>query len=211
MKRVVFNQENGVIGLLPHRVRSDAGFSIIEVLVAIIILSIGMLGAVGMQTAALQSNKESRNQAAATSFARELAEKMRGNHIVAIRSAAGDINPYVLDATLDASTVISIPSQNCFTAATGCTALEDVARWDMADWQLRVQKELPTPRVKVCFDNDPFDSAGKPRWACSNSGGVAVVKMSWNRNNTAGKLTFTSDTTNDVPALVVPVTSGSSQ
>ena len=61
---------------LSHRTQS--GFSLIEVLVAIIILSVGMLGAVGMQATALQSNKETRYQAIATTFGRELAEKMRG-------------------------------------------------------------------------------------------------------------------------------------
>ena len=187
----------------------EGGFSIIEVMVAVIILSIGMLGAVGMQSAALQSNKESRNLATAANFAREYAEKMRGNRMVAVRSVSGAINPYVFDVTLTSTPLVATPSQNCFTA--GCTVAEDVARWDVADWQLRVQQELPTPRAKVCFDRDPFDSGGKPRWACTDSGDVAVVKLSWNRTNTAGKLTFTSDTANDIPALVVPVTSGSPQ
>ena len=186
----------------------EGGFSIIEVMVAVIILSIGMLGAVGMQSAALQSNKESRNLATAANFAREYAEKMRGNRVVAVRYLPGAINPYVFDATLAKESVVATPSQNCFTA--GCTVAEDVARWDVADWQQRVQQELPTPRAKVCFDSDPFDG-GKPRWACTDSGDVAVVKLSWNRTNTAGKLTFTSDTANDIPALVVPVTSGSPQ
>ena len=188
---------------------AEAGFSLIEVLVAIIILSVGMLGAVGMQTAALQSNKESRNSAAATSFGREFAEKMRANKAVAIRSLPGTVNPYVFDVTLSGSTAVATPSQNC--ATVGCPLAEDVARWDVADWQLRAQQELPSPHAKVCFDNDPYDSAGRPRWACTNSGDVAVLKMSWNRSNTAGKLTFTSDTSNDTPALVVSLTSGSTQ
>ena len=192
-----------------QRKRKQFGFSLIEVLVAIIILSIGMLGAVGMQSAALQSNKESRNSAAATSFGRELAEKMRANKAVAIRSVAGTVNPYVFDVTLNASTAVAIPSQNC--ATVGCPLAEDVARWDIADWQLRAQQELPSPRAKVCFDNDPYDSAGRPRWACTDIGDIAVLKMSWNRTNTAGKLTFTSETSTDTPALVVSLTSGSTQ
>lgn len=187
----------------------QTGFSIIEVLVAIIILSIGMLGAVGMQTAALQSNKESRNSAVATSFGRELAEKMRTNKAVAIRSGTGAVNPYLFDVTLGGSTTVATPSQNC--ATVGCPLAEDVARWDVADWQLRAQQEIPSPHAKVCFDNDPYDSAGKPRWACTDTGDIAVLKLSWNRTNTAGKLTFTSDTLTDTPALVVSLTSGSTQ
>ena len=192
-----------------HKPLRHSGFSIIEVLVAIIILSVGMLGAVGMQTAALQSNKESRNSAAATSFGRELAEKMRANKAVAIRTPTLTVNPYVFDVTLSASTAVAIPSQNC--ATVGCPLTEDVARWDVADWQLRAKQELPSPRAKVCFDDDPYDSAGKPRWACTDNGDTAVLKMSWNRTNTAGKLIFTSETSIDTPALVVSLTSGSTQ
>ena len=78
---------------------TQVGFSLIEVLVAIIVLSVGMLGAVGMQSAALRSNKESKNLAAAVMFARELGERMRGNHSVAIKTVASD-NPYLFDTTL---------------------------------------------------------------------------------------------------------------
>ncbi|MFC5523960.1 type IV pilus modification protein PilV [Polaromonas jejuensis] len=188
---------------LSHRVQS--GFSILEVLIAIIILSIGMLGAVGMQTAAMQSNKEARNQAAAATFARELAEKMRGNHTVAIKTAPAD-NPYLFDLTLT-GTPLALPATNCFTD--GCPTVKDAAIWDVADWQGRVQTALPTPRVKVCFDQDPFDGTGKPRWACTGTGDIAVLKMGWTRNNTAGTLEFAA--TSGVPVVVVPLTAGSSE
>lgn len=185
--------------------RAQGGFSIVEVLVAIIILSVGMLGAVGMQATAMQSNKEARNQAAATTFARELAEKMRGNHTVAIKTAAAD-NPYIFDITL-VGTPLATPAVNCFTD--GCPTVKDAASWDVADWQGRVQDALPTPRVKVCFDQDPFDSAGKPRWTCTGDGDIAVLKMSWTRKNTAGTLEFAGST--GIPVVVVPLTAGSSE
>lgn len=185
-------------------IREQSGFSILEVLIAIIILSIGMLGAVGMQASAMQANKETRNQAAAATLGRELAEKMRGNHTVAIKTVAAD-NPYIFDATL--SGTIATPSVNCFTA--GCPTHKDAATWDVADWQGRVQAALPTPRVKVCFDKNPFDSAGKPRWACTDDGDVTVLKMSWTRSNTAGTLEFAAST--GIPVIVIPLTAGSSE
>ncbi len=185
--------------------REQSGFSLIEVLIAIIILSVGMLGAVGMQATALQSNMEARNQAAASTFARELAEKMRGNHTVAIKTAAAD-NPYIFDVALAGSS-ITAPSVNCFTD--GCPTVKDAATWDIADWQGRVQTALPTPRVKTCFDQNPFDSVGKPRWACTDDGDIAVLKMSWTRKNTAGTLEFAEST--GAPVIVVPLTAGSSE
>lgn len=192
----------------PWAASAQAGFSILEILVAIIILNIGMLGAIGMQATALQANKETRNQAIATTFARELAEKMRGNHTVAIRTSGVGINPYLFDVTLPDKPDVATPATNCSTSA--CPLLEDAARWDVADWQSRVQKELPTPKVKVCFDQEPFDSAGKSRWACTDNGDIAVLKISWNKKGTDGQFVFTSQTEN-LPTLVIPLTAGSSQ
>lgn len=188
----------------PGRTRKQSGFSILEVLIAILILSVGMLGAVGMQASAMQANKETRNQAAAATFARELGEKMRGNHTVAIKTVASD-NPYLFDVTLTGT--IATPSVNCFTA--GCPTVKDAATWDVADWQGRVQTALPTPRVKVCFDKSPFDGAGKPRWACTDDGDVTVLKISWTRTNTAGTLEFAAST--GIPVAILPLTAGSSQ
>ena len=67
------------------------GFSLIEVLISIIILSFGLLGMVGLQAAALQANRDARLQSVATTLGRELAEKMRGNKAVAVLLA----NPYL--------------------------------------------------------------------------------------------------------------------
>ena len=194
---------------------AEAGFSLIEVLVAIIILSIGMLGAVGMQATALQSNKETRYQSIASTLGRELAEKMRGNNAIAIKTLAIE-NPYLFDAPLASPPTAPGGMVNCFTSSTGCTSPLDLANWDVFDWQQRVQAALPSPRVKVCFDADPFDSAGKARWACAptTTGGgsdVAVLKMSWTRNNTAGTLEFAdaTGTGTGVPIVVVSLTAGS--
>ena len=186
--------------------RGQLGFSLIEVLVAIIVLSVGMLGAVGMQSAALKSNKESKNQAAAVTFARELGERMRGNHSVGIKTVTAD-NPYLFDTTLTGTSSVATFSVNCFTV--GCPIPKDAAAWDVADWQGRVLSVLPTPRVKVCFDKDPYDSAGIARWACTDDGDVSVLKMSWTSSNTAGSLTFAAST--GVPLVVLPLTAGSSQ
>lgn len=191
----------------PSRRRTDRGFTLVEVLVAIVILSVGVLGAVGMQVAAMQSNKEVRTQSIAGGLARELAEKMRGNHVVAIKTAAAD-NPYLLDTTITGTTTFSAPSPNCYQAS--CPTGLNIAAWDIYEWQTRVKDSLPKARILICMDSDPFDAAGKPKWACSNTGDVAILKMAWNRTNTLGELEFTSSNTT-LPLLVLPLTAGSSQ
>jgi len=186
--------------------RQQRGFSLLEVLIAFIILSLGLLGAVGMQAAAMQSNKETRNQTVATSLARELADKMRGNHAIAIKTAAAD-NPYLMSATLNNPSTLpfTAPAENCF--STACSSPVAVATWDMADWQNRLQNALPDPRFVICFDTKPFDADGKTQWACSNDGDISVLKLAWTNNDTKGELKLSSaDTT--LPMVVVPLTAG---
>ena len=190
--------------------RSQAGFSMVEVLVAVMVLSVGVLGAVGMQAASMQSNKDARYQAAAGSLARELAEKMRGNHTVAIETTVA-ANPYLLDVTLSSATTLSAPTPNCVTAA--CPTALNIANWDIYEWQLRVRDTFSSPKIKICMDQDPFDSSGNPKWECSDTGTVAVLKMAWNRPHDksatgATQLTSLADTK---PMLLVPLTAGSSQ
>lgn len=183
----------------------QAGFSILEVLIALVILSFGMLGAVGMQAAAMRSNKETRSQSVAASLARELADKMRGNHAVAIKPDTAN-NPYLVlaEATLTGTAVFTATGENCFTSA--CTTPTAVAAWDMDDWKNRVRNALPDPKIKVCFDETPFDSGGKPQWVCTGKGDIAVVKMAWNSIGTDGVLRFTSG--DMLPLIIVPLTAG---
>ncbi|GAC1355126.1 MAG: hypothetical protein NVSMB34_08010 [Variovorax sp.] len=63
-------------------------------LVAIVVLSFGLLGMVGLQAAAMQNNRDARLQSTAVNLARELAEMMRGNKNVALLATA---NPYLGD------------------------------------------------------------------------------------------------------------------
>ena len=73
--------------------RATAGFTLIEVLVAIVVLSFGLLGMVGLQAASLQANRDARLQSTAVVLARELAEMMRGNKDQAL---LGTNNPYLI-------------------------------------------------------------------------------------------------------------------
>lgn len=189
-----------------HLIR-QRGFTLVEVLVSVVILSIGVLGAVGMQAASLQSNREVRYQVIAASIARELAEKMRGNHIIAVKTTSTD-NPYLLDTTLTASSTLTAPTTNCYT--TSCPTGLDIAAWDIYDLQVRLKDALPTPRIRICMDTQPFTSAGIAKWDCTAGGNVAMLKLAWNRAGTKGETEFTSQTTT-VPLVVLPLTAGSTE
>lgn len=157
------------------------GFSLLEVLISIIILSFGLLGMVGMQAAAMQANKEARMQSTAVRMARELGEMMRGNKNVGVQTTTAD-NPYLI--TFKTADTVTAAATNCFTANCSSGTATALATFEVQDWLTRINTELPGARVKVCFDSTPYDSSGTPKWVCDDTGGVAVIKIGWTRSST---------------------------
>lgn len=166
-----------------HRApRHGAGFTLIEILVSILLLSFGLLGMVALQAGALQGQREARLQAVAIRFATELAERMQGNRAIAMQPVAS-ANPYLLQDFEGAA-----PASTVDCALGGCGSALDVARWDIAEWLARLvdttRGGLPGPRATVCFDEAPYDTDGRPRWACTHSGGIVQIKLGWRRGAT---------------------------
>ncbi len=189
------------------------GFSLVEVLVAIVVLSFGLLGMVGMQAFALQSNREARLQGQAAVLARELAEMMRGNKVVG--SDPSSTNNFYLGTFTVGNLSMGSNASYCSgaNALTPCATPADVAKAEMTDWLNRVNTELPGARVSVCFDGAPYDSNGMPQWTCTPTGAdeIAVIKIGWTRASTdrsqtgAGAIESASS---NPPTIIFPVTSG---
>lgn len=192
-------------------IRNQSGFSLIEVLISIIVLSFGLLGMVGMQTAALQANREARLQSSAAVLARELAEMIRGNKDIGILATG---NPYL--GSFNTSPLATATPSYCLNVATSTAACADraaIANAQMTEWLDRVNAQLPGARVSVCFDSAPFDGNGLPQWACNSTGagGVIVLKIGWTRGSTnrseSGSAALDRAT---APSIVFPITPGSS-
>jgi type IV pilus assembly protein PilV len=193
--------------------RAD-GFSLIEVLVSIIILSFGLLGMVGLQAAALQSNRDARLQSVAGTLARELAEMMRGNNSIAILPQ-GAANPY-LGQFNTVPLVAANPSYclNVSTATPVCLNNTEVAQAQMTEWLARVNDALPSAQVTVCADGSPYDAQGLPQWPCAPGVGLrpnTYIKIGWTRGSTdrtqQGALALDMATR---PSLILPITPGNS-
>ena len=189
------------------------GFSLVEVLVAIVVLSFGLLGMVGMQAFALQSNREARLQGQAAVLARELAEMMRGNKVVG--SDPSSTNNFYLGTFTVGNLSMGSNASYCSgaNALTPCATPADVAKAEMTDWLNRVNTELPGAQVTICFDGAPYDSNGMPQWTCTPTGAdeIAVIKIGWTRASTDRSQTGAGaieSAASNPPTIIFPVTSG---
>jgi type IV pilus assembly protein PilV len=184
------------------------GFSLIEVLISIIILSFGLLGMVGLQSAAIQANRDARLQSTAVTLARELAEMMRGNKDIALLTANNPYFGYFNTTPLAAAS----PSYclNVASRTTPCASTTAIANAQMTEWLARINAELPGAVVRVCIDSQPFTS-GLPTWTCTSTGtgATAVIKIGWTRGSTdrslEGAAALERATT---PSIVFPITPG---
>lgn len=99
--------------------RRQAGLTLIEVLIAVVVLAIGLLGIAGLQSAALANNLISYQYTQASTIAQAMLERMRANRD-GVLAGSYSLEP---GATVPAATA------NCSTAI--CSPAEQ-AQWDIA-------------------------------------------------------------------------------
>jgi len=104
---------------------TQGGFSLIEILIALVVFSVGLLAIAGMQTMSKQANFESLQRTAASQIAYGLLEDMRVNgDAIGVYLAAGDMGNNSLG---------SEPAPNC-SGTSICSAAQKAAH-DLWFWE----------------------------------------------------------------------------
>ena len=163
------------------------GFSLIEVLVSVLVLALGVIGAAGMQLTAMRTTQQSEFQTLALQLAAEMADKMRANDS---QMKTGGANPFL---SVNYQSAIegepTAPGKLCYASA--CNG-EELAEFDIYEWKKRVKAALPGGRVLVCRDSAPWDSAKNAlTWNCSAGAGdnaSLMIKIGWQGKNPDGSL-----------------------
>ncbi|QBQ56270.1 type IV pilus modification protein PilV [Nitrosococcus wardiae] len=114
------------IRLQPHA----KGYSLLEVLISVVILSIGLLGLAGLQATGLRNNHSAYLRSQATLLAYDIFDRMRANRTAALN---GSYN-LAIDATP------ATPPKDC--TAVNCVATE-LAAYDLNDWIQNLTTALP--------------------------------------------------------------------
>ncbi|MDH4049286.1 MAG: type IV pilus modification protein PilV [Gammaproteobacteria bacterium] len=110
------------------------GFTLIEVLIALVIMSVGMLGIAGLYVHSMQAGRTSMLRHHAITLAGDVADRIRANpRAGAVYALAGANN-------------------NCVAGGIDCTPAE-MAGNDIFIWNQQAAATLPNGNVVVVFDN----------------------------------------------------------
>ena len=108
------------------RINRERGMTFIEVIIALVIMVTGILGAVAMQATAKKGSFDAMQRSLASSLAQNIVERMRGNDSNALASYIGTDYGVTLNA---------VPSIRCDTIGSLCTTGE-MATNDLYEWEL---------------------------------------------------------------------------
>lgn len=124
--------------------RRVSGFTLIEVLIALVILSIGMLGIAGLYVHSMQAGRTSLFRHHAITLAGDVADRIRANPRAAVAYAAGGAN------------------NNCVDGGIDCTPAQMAAN-DIFQWDLQATDLLPNGVIAVNFA-DPNPGVTPPTY-----------------------------------------------
>ena len=103
-------------------IKKTSGFTLLEVMIAMVIFSISLLGLASLQGQSLQFSHSAYLSSQATFYAYDILDKMRANRVVAI---AGSYNVALGSAGTD---------KGCYDNTGNCSAT-DMALHDIYDWK----------------------------------------------------------------------------
>lgn len=134
------------------------GFSIVEVLVALVVLGVGMLGIAGLYVVSLRSSGSAISRMQAVNLASDIADRIRAN-----RDAG---TAYELAAGSEET------PKNCVTDT--CSS-SDMAAYDLAAWQSQIARSLPgNPSGSIDVDDSATPATYTIRLQWTEAGNEAL-------------------------------------
>ncbi len=144
------------------------GLTLMELLIAVVILSIGLLGLAGLQFHSLRGNHNAYMSSVATAQAWDAADRLRAN-------PAGAQGTHY-----DKLITSGVGDPGCI--STGCT-IAQLAQYDAHVWHGRNAELLPGGQGVICLDSTPNDGSSRTGHGCDDSQtdgmDIFVAKVWW--------------------------------
>jgi type IV pilus assembly protein PilV len=169
--------------LKPIHGSTSQGFTLIEVLIAVIVLAIGLLGLANLQTLSLRNSQSTYLRTQANILAYDIVDRMRSNLGLSDTNNDGLPNDY----SDNYSKMVGRSVPDC-TTVTGCSTF-DMVNQDLYEWNAIISKTLPGGKGTVCIDDTP----ATPDCTCVDrnpilpgcqGGTTYVVRIEWDDNRT---------------------------
>lgn len=120
------------------KIRSQGGFSLLEVLIALLVLSIGLLGLAALQTVGLKFNTQSYQRTQAVLNAYDIIDRIRAN--------PGGMNGGNYD---NVALTAPPPAITTDCGASQCSSA-DMATYDINQWKTSIQNLLSQGNGAIC-------------------------------------------------------------
>lgn len=111
-----------------------AGFSLVEVLIALVIMSVGMLGIAGLYVHTMKAGRTSLFRHHAVTLAGDIADRIRANPIAGV------------------GYIVAGADNNCVAGGIDCSRAE-MAQHDIFLWTQQATDTLPAGAVNIVFNN----------------------------------------------------------
>lgn len=147
--------------------RAEHGFSMIEVLVTLLLISVGVLGMVALQTRTIQYTQDSAQRNVAMTLANDLAEMMRAMP-AGLPASSGFYKAAAADFPEKPSTCVPLPAN---------------ASGQLGCWADKVAKMLPVGALseddESLLKSDFHICRTSAAGTCNNSGNAVEIQIAW--------------------------------
>ncbi|MGH8158327.1 MAG: type IV pilus modification protein PilV [Rhodanobacter sp.] len=163
----------------------DHGFTLMEVLVALVVISIGLLGIASMQASAIASTHTSQTESLVSIEARSLADAMQANP----GYWASGLFPASFTITNNTISDTALAGQNTDCGTIACTPGQ-LAGYDLQHWATQLNLQVPGSTATVaCQASTPYVCSITVVWtqkatAAVNSGTQSTATVANNMSYT---------------------------
>ncbi|MEO6688557.1 MAG: type IV pilus modification protein PilV [Dokdonella sp.] len=144
------------------RYKTARGFSLLEVLIALLIFSLGLMGLAGLMVVSVRTNQSAFLRTQASFLAQSLADRMRAN--------TGKINSYI--GTYDSSS-----ANAAYVCSSGICTPDLLVERDKALWSALMVSSLPNPTAIMACNGVTL--GGSAQSGSAPYSGLCTLTMTW--------------------------------